>query len=50
MRDEFIRFRNYKSRVVLRFRVRCVWALSWDGNVKDNVHFNNNISRLKQKQ
>ena len=24
MRDEFIRFRNYKSRVALRFRIRCV--------------------------
>ena len=28
MRDEFIRFRNYKNRAVLRFRVRCVWALT----------------------
>ena len=27
MRDEFIRFRNYKNRVALRFRVRCVSAL-----------------------
>ena len=28
MRDEFIRFRNYKNRVALRFRVRCVSAFS----------------------
>ena len=26
MRDEFIRFRNYKNRVAFRFRVRCVSA------------------------
>ena len=28
MRDEFIRFRNYKNRVALRFRVRCVSAFT----------------------
>ena len=28
MRGEFIRFQNYKNRVALRFRVRCVSALT----------------------
>ena len=30
MRDEFIRFRNYKNRVALRFRVWCVSAFTCD--------------------
>ena len=30
MKDKFIRFRNYKNRVALRFRVRCVSALKVD--------------------
>ena len=28
MRDEFIRFQNYKNRVALRFRVQCASTLS----------------------
>ena len=31
MRDEFIRFQNYKNRVALRFRVQCVSTLSIHG-------------------
>ena len=43
MRDEFIRSRNYKIGVILRFRGRCVWAfngaVSRDAHVRDS-HLN----------
>ena len=35
MRDEFIRFLNYKNRVALRFRVRCVSAFTEGDLISD---------------
>ena len=39
MRDEFIRFQNYKNSVALPFRVRCVSAFSQNIEISKEKQF-----------